>query len=707
LKKNDELTIPDHYINRELSWLEFNRRVYEEAHDKTNPLLERIKFLAIFSSNLDEFFMVRVSGLKRQIAAGIKKTCPSGLTPQEQLERIYERLHPMVIDEYVCFNDMIGYLSKNYQIHFMKPHQLSDEQRSFLDDYYEKEIFPVLTPLAIDACHPFPFLLSASLNLFFSFQKNQDEIINAIVQVPDVLPRLVRISDKQGHYVFLYLEDIIVHYSHILYPDFKLIEAFTFRITRDSDLAIHEDESYDLLKDIETELRNRRRGEAVRLEIDKRVSASALAILIKELDIDDNDVFKINGPLNLKDFMNFYNQIDISELKFSLMPPQPLPGVPDDGDLFAYIKERDILLHHPYHTFSYVINFIEKAALDPDVLAIKMTLYRVSGNSPIVKALIAAAEAGKQVTALVELKARFDEERNIEWAKKLEKSGVHVIYGLLGLKTHSKVALVIRREPEGIKRYIHMSTGNYNDATARVYTDLGIMTADEDFGADISALYNVLTGFSNPPQWLKISVAPTGLRKKVISLIQREAKRSTKNQPGRIIAKMNSLVDEEVIYNLYRASQAGVSIDLIIRGICCLRPGAPRISKNIRVISIVDRFLEHSRIFYFRNGGEEELYLSSADWMPRNLDRRVELFFPVENPEVKKEVMKALDLALKDTIKARELQLDGSYVNVNSHKKKPLKSQDKLYESAVEAVKRKEKMEKTAFIPLKPNEDRE
>jgi polyphosphate kinase len=693
----------EYYINRELSWLEFNNRVLEEGQEENTPLLERVRFLAIVASNLDEFFMVRVAGLKKQLAAGLTKQCPAGLTPEQQLDMIYKKVHKMVEEQYRCFNETLKPLFAKHRITFLCPDELSFEQLTFLEEYFNREIYPVLTPMAIDASHPFPFLQSTTLNMIFSFAKQlgSSGSTYAIVQVPDVLPRLIRLPATKDEYTFVYLEEAIAKYFDVIYPDQELLEAIPFRVIRDSDLAIHEEESYDLMRDIEAELRNRRRGAAVRLAISSDVSDAVLALLKNNLDLDDEDVYKINGPLNLKDFIGFPAKVDISALKEPPMPPRPISSIAEDADLYDAIKARDIFLHHPFHSFAYVINLIERASVDPDVLAIKMTLYRVSGDSPIVKALITAAEKGKQVTALVELKARFDEERNIEWAKKLEMAGAHVIYGLVGLKTHCKVCLIIRREPEGIRRYIHMSTGNYNDATARLYTDIGMMTCDEETGIDISALFNVLTGYSNPPNWYKIEVAPTGLRSKLIHLIQREARRSTKNQPGRIIAKMNSLVDQEIISHLYRASRDGVQIDLIVRGICCLRPGLPKISKNIRVISIVDRFLEHSRIFYFKNGGNEELYLSSADWMPRNLDRRVELFFPVEDKTVRKEVFEVLTAALDDTVKARVLQPDGTYALVSSKKKKPVRSQEALYRSACQAVEAQERKKKRIFIPLK------
>lgn len=695
---------PEYYINRELSWLEFNKRVLEEAQDGRTPLLDRAKFLAIVASNLDEFFMVRVAGLKKQLAAGLTKPCPAGLTPEEQLVKISGVVHQMVEEQYRCFNDQLKPLFAQYKIIFPRPDELTFEQLSFLENYFSREIYPVLTPMAIDASHPFPFLQSTTLNIIFSFAKplGSSSSTYSIVQVPDVLPRLIRMpSMAKDEYAFVYLEQIIAKYCDILYPDQELLEAIQFRVIRDSDLAIHEEESYDLMRDIEAELRNRKRGAAVRLAISNRASEAVLSLLINKLDLSEEDVYKINGPLNLKDFMGFSNKIDMNSIKEPPMPPQPIPSIPEDASVYDFIKERDIVLHHPYHSFSYVINLVERASVDPDVLAIKITLYRVSGDSPIVKALITAAEKAKQVTAIVELKARFDEERNIEWAKKLELAGVHVIYGLVGLKTHAKACLIIRREPEGIRRYIHMSTGNYNDATARLYTDIGIMTCDEEIGTDISALFNVLTGYSNPPNWHKIEVAPTGLRRKITHLIQREAKRSTKNQPGRIIAKMNSLVDQEIISNLYKASKDGVQIDLIVRGICCLRPGLAKISKNIRVISIIDRFLEHSRIFYFKNGGNEEIYLSSADWMPRNLDRRVELFFPVEDEMVKKEVLAVMKSALDDTVKTRILKPDGSYERVSSKKKKLVRSQKVLYSEACRAMESQERKKKRLFIPQK------
>ena len=703
-EQQDIFNKPEYYINRELSWLEFNKRVLEEAQDESTPLLERAKFLAIVASNLDEFFMVRVAGLKKQVAAGLTRPCPAGLTPEVQIEKISEAVHQMVDEQYRCFNYKLKPLLAQHKIMFPESDELTFEQMSFLEGYFSREIYPILTPMAIDASHPFPFLQSTTLNIIFSFAKplGSSSSTYSIVQVPDVLPRLIRLpSTTKDEYIFVYLEQAIAKYYDVLYPDQELLEAIPFRVIRDSDLAIHEEESYDLMREIEAELRIRKRGAAVRLAISKKASEAVLSLLIDKLDLDEADIYKIDGPLNLKDLMGFSSKIDISSIKEPPMPPQPIPGIPEDALVYDFIKERDIFLHHPFHSFTYVINLIERASVDPDVLAIKMTLYRVSGDSPIVKALITAAEKGKQVTALVELKARFDEERNIEWAKKLEMAGVHVIYGLVGLKTHAKVCLIIRREPEGIRRYIHMSTGNYNDATARLYTDIGMMTCDEEMGTDISALFNVLTGFSNPPNWHKIEVAPTGLRRKITHLIQREAKRSTKNQPGRIIAKMNSLVDQQIISSLYKASKDGVQIDLIVRGICCLRPGLPKVSKNIRVISIIDRFLEHSRIFYCKNGGNEEIYLSSADCMPRNLDRRVELFFLVEDRIVKKEIFSVLAAALDDTVKARILKSDGTYEQVSSKKKKHVRSQEVLYRAACQAVESQERKKKRLFIPLK------
>jgi polyphosphate kinase len=695
---DDELMNPDYYINRELSWLEFNERVLEEAQDVMNPLLERLKFLAIVASNLDEFFMVRVAGLKKQVAAGITRPCPAGLSPSEQVARIAEKAHKMIENQDRCFAEEVVPLLLEHNIKFLSSDEITEKQRTFLNEYYHREIYPVLTPMAIDASHPFPFIASASLNLIFTID-NKEPSLYSVVQVPDVLPRFIRLPGKKDEYAFMLLEDVIVTYFNALYPDMTLRESNAFRIIRDSDLAIHEEESYDLIREIELELRKRRHGAAVRLAISAHASEEVLSKLKEELDIEDEDIYTVDGPLNLKDFMRLPSKIELHALKDPPVPPLPIAGVPEDGDIFSSIKEGDIFLHHPYHSFRYVINLIENASHDPGVLAIKMTLYRVSGDSPIVKALIDAAEKGKQVTTLVELKARFDEERNIEWARKLERAGVHVIYGLIGLKTHSKICLIIRREPEGICRYVHMSTGNYNDTTARLYTDIGLMTCDESLGQDISALFNVLTGYSRPPRWNKIEVAPTGLRKKIIRLIQREANRSTENQPGQIMAKMNSLLDQEIIYNLYKASQKGVKIDLIVRGICCVRPGIKEVSENIRVISIIDRFLEHSRIFFFKNGGNEELYLSSADWMPRNMDRRVELFFPVDDEKVKEEVMNVLEAGFKDNVKARALQSDGSYKRCTINGK-PFRSQEELYKMTCKALTvNKEKEE--VFIPHK------
>jgi polyphosphate kinase len=668
------------FINRELSWLGFNERVLEEAHDPTVPLAERLKFIAIVASNLDEFFMVRVAGLKQQLSGNVVETPPDGLTPAEQLAAISTRAHAMVTDLYGAWrNDIEPGLSR-VGIRRIAAGDLNAEQKAHLSAFFAREVWPVLTPLAVDPGHPFPMLRNRSLNLAVFMHREKDktgrrETVVAVVQVPSVLPRLTEVplpppaagSDGNGvsaagttRYAYMLLEDLITMHAGDLFPGFKVLGCSPFRVTRNFDLSIDEDEADDLLKTIQKELRRRERGSAVRLEIAHDTPIEVVVFLRQSLRLEADDVYLFEGPLHLADLGPLAGRDELREYRDEPFSPQIVPPLQEYDDIFRVIAQRDILLQHPYESFEDVVEFISEAADDPNVLAIKQTLYRTSADSPIVRALIRAAENGKQVTAVVELKARFDEAPNIQWARTLEDAGVHVVYGLIGLKTHCKVALVVRREGNRIKRYVHLSTGNYNPSTARIYGDLSYFTARDAYADDAGALFNLLTGYSSPPSWKRFAIAPHGLQDRIIALIEREAALGPR---GRIIAKMNALVDAPVIKALYRASQAGVSIDLIVRGICCLRPGVPGTSDNIRVISIVDRFLEHARIFHFGNGGKREVYLSSADWMPRNFQRRIEVMFPVEDEGLRDRVIdEILAIALKDNVKARRLMSDGRYV---------------------------------------------
>lgn len=681
------LSDPQYYFNRELSWLEFNNRVLHEACDARSPLLERLKFLAIFSSNLDEFFMVRVAALKEQVAAKVSKLSPDGRTASEQLKAICQRLRPLVTQQHRHFEQVIRPLLAREGIHLLDYIDLNQEQRTYLQRYFEEQIFPVLTPLAVDPSHPFPHISNLSLNLAVVVKNPEtEEELFARVKVPKLLPRFVSLPEelrvqhkgKPAHWTGVPLEQAIAHNLESLFPGMNIQEYYAFRITRDTDLELEEDEADDLLQAIEQELRKRRiGGSTVRLEVQSQTPEPVLGRLMRELNLDESDVYEVEGLLGLGDLMSFM-ALPLPELKDppwkSVVPPRlqrisPPVGsldvseVEDGKDFFTVIRERDLLVHHPYYSFSStVLRFITNAAHDPDVLAIKMTLYRTSGDSPIVNALIAAAENGKQVAVLMELKARFDEENNIYWARRLERVGVHVVYGVVGLKTHSKVALVVRQESDRIRRYVHIGTGNYNPKTARIYTDVGLFSCREDLGADVTDLFNFLTGYSRQQSYRKLLVAPVNLRDRMIALIHREIEHCQNGASGRIVAKMNAIVDPRIIATLYEASRAGVQIDLIIRGICCLRPGVKDISENIRVISIVGRFLEHSRIFYFQNGGQEETYIGSADWMPRNLDRRVEAITPVDDPEICKDLQEILGIMLADNRQAWELQPEGRYI---------------------------------------------
>src|SRR5919202_602163 len=672
------LSDPQYYFNRELSWLEFNRRVLHEATDPRTPLLERLKFMAIFSSNLDEYFMARVAALKQQVEANVRKLTPDGRTPSEQLEAINQRLLPMVIEQHQHFEKVLRPQLAREGIYILDYMDLNQEQRTYLQNYFEEQIFPVLTPLAVDPGHPFPHISNLSLNLAVVVKDLETgEELFARVKVPEVLPRFVprpeELRPRQRRQFAVWtgvpLEQVIAHNLESLFPGMNIQEYHPFRITRNADLAVEEDEADDLLLAIEQELRKRRLGgSAVRLEIQISTAYTVRLMLMEELELKEKDVYEVEGLLALRDLMSFM-ELPLPELKDNVRTPQvptrlrSLSGDEEVEDLFSAIKSGDLLIHHPFHSFSAtVLRFITEAAKDPQVLAIKMTLYRTSGDSPIANALISAAENGKQVAVLVELKARFDEKNNISWARKLEQAGIHVVYGLVGLKTHTKVVLVVRREENRIRRYVHVGTGNYNPKTAKIYTDLGLLSCRDDLGADLTDLFNYLTGYSRQRSYRNLMIAPVNLRDRFLALISREIEHCCNGFSGRIVAKMNALVDPQIIATLFAASQAGVQIDLIVRGMCCLRPGLKGISENIRVISIVGRYLEHSRIYYFHNQGKEEVYIGSADWMTRNLDRRVEAVVPVEDQDLIKDLQEILAVMLADNRQAWDLQPDGRYI---------------------------------------------
>lgn len=678
-----DLTKPEYFYNRELSWLKFNLRVLKEAMGKETPLLERLKFIAISASNLDEFFMVRVAGLWSNFDSGVEKRDASGMSVHEQLVAISQAAHEQVRTQTKSLIALMAEMDA-VKLHFRRVKDLSELGKDWLEEYYREVVFPVLTPMAVDASRPFPFLANKTLNLAVELINADGEHSMGLIQVPSVLDRIVEV-EPEGKRTFVFLEDIIASHCHDLFKGCHILDMVSFRVTRDSDLDLEEDDSVDLMKEVEESLRKRKRGAAVRLEIFKTNNNRIKKFLEENLDVTEMEVYEINGPLDPTCFFKFIGMKGMWPWLYEPFVPQRPLELPDDSDLFAAIRENDILLHHPYESFDPVVKLVSDAADDPQVLAIKQTLYRVSGNSPIVAALARAAENGKQVTVLVELKARFDEENNILWARRLEKAGCHVIYGLVGLKTHAKIILIVRKEDNGIRRYLHLGTGNYNDSTAKLYTDLGLMTANDEFGSDASAFFNLLSGYSEPPVWNKLVMAPLGLREKIYALIDNEIAMVRAGRESHIIAKMNSLIDQPVIQKLYEASAAGVHIDLIVRGICGLRTGIEGISDNITVRSIVGRQLEHSRIFWFANGGEEQLYLSSADWMPRNLNDRVELFFPVETEEHIHRIKALLDLYLRDNVGAHMMQSNGTYRRVRN-KLEPVSAQSTLYEMAQLAV---------------------
>jgi polyphosphate kinase len=683
-----------------LSWLEFNGRVLEEAMDPANPLLERLKFAAIVAGNLDEFFMVRVAALKNAIEEGDTAPDVAGLTPHQQLQQISQRAHEMIARLYATVTGEIFPALGERGLRLLPIDVLDPAARSALSRDFVEQLLPALTPLAIDSSRPFPLLASLSLNVavLLAPAEGEEQPRLAVVQVPGRLPRLVRPAGTDGT-TYVLLEEVLRSELEYLFPGQGLLGSAVFRVSRDAELDLDDEGGRDFLKAVEEELRNRRKGAPVRLEVEAGVSDVLLGLLTDRLELAPEDVYRVAGPLDLRAFLPL---VDLPTLEDLRDPPQkPIDVAEAQGNLFAALDERDLLLQHPYESFAPVVALVAGAAEDPDVLAIKQTLYRTSGDSPVVLALARAAENGKQVTVLVELMARFDEQSNIRWARSLEESGAHVIYGVRGYKTHAKICLVVRRGQKGIRRYVHLGTGNYNDKTARLYTDFGLMTADRVIGEDASAFFNALTGYSDPPKMKKLAMAPTHLRERILGLVDRERRRAEAGQAAEIRAKMNSLVDEDIIRGLYDASKAGVKIRLNVRGVCCLRPGVKGVSETIEVVSIVDRFLEHARIFHFRNGGEEEFYLSSADWMPRNLDRRVELLFPVEAPECRDEIRTTLDAMFADNVKARRLQPDGSYKRRRPAKgEDPYRAQIALYRETRRALDRARAAADVALEPL-------
>lgn len=719
---------PEYFYNRELSWLLFNRRVLEEAKDSSLPLFDRLKFLSITSSNLDEFFMIRVASLKDMVQVKYNKKDISGMTPAEQLAAINERTHLFVKDQYDIFNRSLIPALEKEGVHVLSHYEnLSDKQSKYVDRYFTDEVYPVLTPMAVDSSRPFPLIRNKTLNIGAILRMKKDKAAGgqfrdlylshgnkkkgadsndtdfATVQVPSVLPRFVEIpSEQKGEKTFILLEQIIEKNIGKLFVNYEIESVFPYRIMRNADLSIEEDEAADLLIEIERQLKKRQWGQAIRLEVEAGMDKRLLKKLRQELKIKEEDIFKINGPLDLTFLMKLSGLEGYDKLRTPKYTPQPAKWLNGEDHLFDQIRDHDVLLHHPYETFDPVVDFVKQASKDPNVLAIKQTLYRVSSHSPIIASLAAAAENGKQVTVLVELKARFDEENNIIWARKLEQAGCHVIYGLVGLKTHSKITLVVRKEEDGIRRYVHLGTGNYNDSTAKLYTDMGLLTCRKAIGEDATAVFNMLSGYSEPAFWNKLAIAPIRLRDRFIQLINREKEFAKKGKKAFIRAKMNSLCDAGIISSLYEAAAAGVKIELVVRGICCLKTGMPGISENITVRSIVGDFLEHSRIFHFYNNGFEEVYMGSADWMPRNLDKRVEILFPVEDDALKAEVIHILDIQLADNEKARILQKNGTYRRAAKGGHAKLNSQKYFCEEAKRAQKERKKQNKNThtFEPL-------
>jgi polyphosphate kinase len=673
-------------INRELSWLEFNRRVLEEAQDPTVPLLERVKFLSIFSSNLDEFFMVRVADLKQRIWAGDQAAAADGLSPAQTLAAISDVVHKLVQEQHRCFLADIQPRLVAEGIKIIRPKEVTPEQAAVLDDYFRRTLLPVVTPLAIDPGHPFPHLVNRALCLIVSLRPTVPSLLPsaslAVIHIPaQVIPRFIRLPAAPGEHQFMLLEDVIRLHLPRLYHGYEILSAHAIRVTRDADVPLTGGRTAeDLLKAIEESLRERRMGDAVRLQYDSDLPPEILGRLVTELELEPGDLYAGEGFTAFTDLGQLYAAVDLPRLKDRPLVPHPVRALEAAPDVWSAIRAGDILVHHPYQPFDVVTRFVQDAATDPRVLAINMTLYRVSPTSPIVKALTLAAQAGKEVAVLVELRARFDEEANIRWAQALEEVGAHVVYGLPGYKTHCKACLIVRQEPDGIRRYCHLSTGNYNARTGGIYADTGLFTCRPEFGEDLTELFNLLTGYTRPVRFNHLLVAPTGLREALVEKIRREATHARAGRPARLVAKVNSLVDWPIIQELYDASQAGVQIDLIVRGTCCLRPGVPGMSEHIRVVSIIDRFLEHARVYCFENGGATEYYLASADWMPRNLDHRVEVAFPVLDPRLQAEIRQMLEVQLADTAKARLLQPDGTSARARPKSSQGLRSQERLYE---------------------------
>jgi polyphosphate kinase len=698
-------TSESRYIDRELSWLEFNQRVLDEAACAENPPLERLRFLAITGSNLDEFFMVRVGGLQQLAASQGSSTDPAGLTPEEQLSAISARTHEMSRHQYGLLEEIEGLLAQAGLIR-VRPNDLAERQTRHLEEVFANEVFGVLTPIAVYADEPFPPLPGLSLAVCVRLAPSVESLEGtsrfAVIPFGRNAARFITLP-AEGGYQYLLLEDAVRVHVDRFFPGEKIVECVPFRITLNADLALREDQASDLLSHMREVLDARKASHCARLEVAAEVSDESLGFLASKLEVEDRDVYRLPGPIDLAAFFRLADARGFDKLRNEPWPPQPSTSIDPSQSMFDTLARGDVLLYHPYESFEPIVRLVEEAATDPDVLAIKQTLYRTSRDSPIVAALARAAENGKNVTAVVELKARFDEARNIAWAENLERAGVQVLYGVKGFKTHAKVCVVVRREPHGIQRYAHFGTGNYNEVTARVYSDASLLTADEDLCSDAVSFFNAITGYSQPQTFRKIDAAPIGLREKLMELIEGETERSRQGQKARISAKLNSLVDPDIIDALYAASRAGVRIRLNVRGICCLRPGVKGLSENVRVVSIIDRFLEHARILYFRHGGDERVFLSSADWMPRNLDRRVELLVPVEMPALRKRLMHILAMYLKDNVKSRELKADGTYIALHPTDRHPAyRSQDELYQEVVDAVRAAEQSRRTVFEPHLP-----
>jgi polyphosphate kinase len=716
IPQEKRLSDPENFINRELSWLEFNRRVLEEAQDPIQPLIERVKFLTIFSSNLDEFFEIRVAGVKQQIESETSDVGPDGLSPTDTFNRIQKTVRELVATQCALWkNELLPELAK-HGIYVRDMAELPAKRAAWAHRYFQQEVFPMLTPLAVDASHPFPHLLNRSHNLLVQAKAQRgSELLHAIVQVPRAVSRLILLPRGKGAdepWEYIYLASLIKQHIGELFPGLILDGVHAFRVTRNSDLYIDEEEAENLLRTIEHELRRSSRGDAVRLEVETDCPKDVLDLLLRFFELTEADAYKLDGPLSMTHLMPLVTNDAFAKLKDRPFQPARDPALPPHVDFFEVLRRQDVLLHHPYDSFDQIVEWIEAAANDPQVLAIKITLYRTSGDSPIIEALIDAANAGKQVTAIVELRARFDEATNIQWARRLEEAGAHVIYGVVGLKTHSKALLIVRRDADQLRRYVQLGTGNYHPRTARIYTDFSLLTSEPKLSEEVATVFNTLTGLAGYPGLKKLMVAPFDLHSRLIRLIERERDNSRAGKPARIIAKLNALVDEQIIEKLYEASCAEVTIDLIVRGICCLRPKIPDLSENIRVISIVGRFLEHSRIFYFENAGQPTVFLSSADWMPRNFYRRIELAFPVENPTLREQIInEVLPSFLNDRVKARELQPDGSYRRLRPEGSEPrAQAQWHFREVSRERAKKmtgsKKKLRADKLIPIMGTNDK-